>query len=129
MDRPDEHAAGAASRADDRQATLIGVHYDLSFLSDLQIRILIAARAEGRSERVVRAIPRSLHPDGGVEVGPQRFEGLPAVEAATALLHGGYFERRPQGHLALTARGRRLGEIAVCSARTMRVPDDPRGHA
>lgn len=130
-DDPDEvaQAAGAAPVEDDRQASLIGGHHELSFLSDLQVHVLVTAWVHGQFERAVRSIPASLHREGGVEVGPQRFEGTAAVEAVTALLHAGYLARRSQGHLAVTARGRRLGEIAAQSARTMRLRDDPRGHA
>jgi len=131
-DRFDREAGGAAEaeptahvapQEDDRQAPLIGGFHELSFLTDLQCRILVTAWIHGDLVRAVRAA------ESGVEVGPQRFDGAGAVEAATGLLQTGYLERRPQGHLALTARGRRLAETAAQSARTMHLADDPRGHA
>ncbi len=105
--RPDAEQTGS----DEVQVRVIGRHRELSVLTELQKRILVAALAADR-QRTVRALASGFREGIGVEVGAERFAGREALESVTALVTGGYFARTEQPWLGLTFRGQLLAEMA-----------------
>lgn len=109
-----EQAAGQPGdderQADECQAPVIGRHRELSLLTEMQKRMLVAA-LHGDRQRTARALASGFREGIGVEIGTERFGGREALEAMTSLLAAGYFRRTEPPFLGLTFRGQLLADM------------------